>query len=1074
MPIEIVTSSKIKYQRSEYMIMLNWMLKVFRDGIKSKGKLSASFVLLAVLSVNITTASSFQGAIDNAAKTGDKLVLNHSSNEKQPQTINGTVTDSETEESLPGVNVMVKGTNTGTSTDSEGAFELNVSSLQDTLVFSFIGYQTSEIPISGRTEINLSLQPQTISGEEMVVVGYGAQNEATVTGSISSINADEITRSPAANTMEAIQGKIAGVDITTNERPGESGGILIRGNRSLNASNSPLYVVDGVPLSTGGIDLINPDDIASIDVLKDASATAVYGSRGANGVIEITTKQGDFDSFSLNFNSDLTFERLNDRQEMMNAAEYIKFRRDAYRRVDEYPEEPTLEDDARIFGGDAYAWENVRSGWSNGSFDASNVSTTDWTQHALKTGVSQNHTISASGGTENLRAYGSFGFLDEDGTQHGQSYQRYNTNLNVEITPVDWFRMGGNITGSYGDQKYGPSYYSELRNMLPYAVPFDSEGNRINLPGGDINIMNPVNEDEYRINNRETYRILGSIFAEVNILDNLEYRMNFGPEYRNWTNGRYEDEMSINRGAGEPGATNYAQYNSDVRRSWTLDNLIYYTESFQDHVIDLTLLQSATSYHQEGSSMTASDLPWDSQRWHQMNSVSSLDGYSTGLTESSLTSYMGRVNYSFDDKYLLTASARWDGASQLAEGQKWDFFPSAAISWRVSQEDFMQGQGLVDELKIRFSVGTTGNASIDPYTTKGAVRSVYYPWGSTVADGTLPSDPSLSDPISMANEELGWERTTQYNIGIDYGLLGERITGSIDLYTSRTNDLLLSRSIPSLTGYTSTLDNVGTTANKGVDLTLNTTNVETSDFSWSTGLTFSANRSRIVELATGEEDDLSNLWFIGERLNVYYDYEKDRIWQDTPEDLAEMERFNANGHSFRPGDIKPKDLNGDYTIDASNDRRIRGHSQPDWTVGFNNELFYKNWSLSFFLYSRWGFTIPGGEEFLQGRYAQRKVDYWTPDNPTNAYPAPNYNSAAGDPYKSSMNYQDGSFIKVRNVSLGYTLPASLTSNLNVSNIRLYTQLKNPGLLYSGVGWMDPDTQSSTFNRSLVFGVDLNL
>jgi len=325
----------------------------------------------------------------------------------------------------------------------------------------------------------------------------------------------------------------------------------------------------------------------------------------------------------------------------------------------------------------------------------------------------------------------------------------------------------------------------------------------------------------------------------------------------------------------------------------------------------------------------------------------------------------------------------------------------------------------------------------------------------------------------MPNEDLGWERTTQFNLGLDFDIFHNRISGSVDVYKSTTSDILMEMSIPSLTGYTSAWANIGKTANKGIDITLNTQNIKTRNFSWNSTLTLAGNKSRIVELSNGKEDDISNLWFIGQRLSVYYDYKKVGIWQNTTADQEEMAKFNANGSTFEAGDIKVADLNGDYKIDANNDRTIVGHSSPNWTGGFQNIFTYKNWELSIFMVSRMGYTVATGAEPLQGRYAQRLVNYWTEDNPTNDYPSPDYSSAAGDPYKSSMNYQNGSFIKIRNISLGYRLPQSVLDRLHVTNLKFYAQVTNPGMIYSGVSWIDPDLGGSTYNRGVVIGANLN-
>ena len=377
----------------------------------------------------------------------------------------------------------------------------------------------------------------------------------------------------------------------------------------------------------------------------------------------------------------------------------------------------------------------------------------------------------------------------------------------------------------------------------------------------------------------------------------------------------------------------------------------------------------------------------------------------------------------------------------------------------------------IDQLKLRVGFGSTGNAGVGAYTTEGRLATEYYTYGSSVQAGYLSSDPSAATPITYPDQNLGWEHTSQYNLGVDFSFFKGRIGGSLDTYTSKTTDLLENAIIPSINGFTRTLTNVGATANKGFEITLNTANIQTRDFKWTSTLNFAINKERITSLPSG--NDLGNLWFIGQRIVVYYDYVKDRIWQNTPEDLAEIAKYKANGQNFSPGDIKVKDLNGDYKIDPNNDKTIVGHASPNWTGGITNTFSYKNFDLSAFIFSRWGFTIPNiGAESLQGRFAQRVVNYWTPTNPTNDYPAPNYNSAAGDPFKSSMNYQDGSFIKIRNISLGYTLPSAVSKKLSLSNVRVYVQATNPGLIYSRVSWIDPDLGGSTYNRGMVLGLNV--
>lgn len=1010
-----------------------------------------------------------------------------------PVVVKGTVT-SETGEVLAGVTVNEKGTGNAVVTNAQGVFTITVSNANATLIVTFVGYEVKETSVAQGTTLSIALKPLKNNLDEVIVVGYGTKTRGTVTSSIVSVGAEEIRSRPVANALQAIQGKAAGVDVTSNERPGEMGSILIRGVRSINASNSPLYVVDGIPLNFGGVEAVNPNDIESIDILKDASATAIYGSRGANGVVLISTKRGKNGKLSTSYVGTLTIESLQNRQEMMNAGEYVEFRRDAYRRIrylnpaanatTTYPDQPTLADDQRIFGQDPIAFANIQKGWAGGTWNPSLVPTTDWTGYATQTGITQDHVISVSGGSQNVKGYGSFGYLKNKGTQVGQDFTRYSGKFSVDLTASKWFSMGGSVNTTYGLQNYGYSttnatgpgtIFAAAQGMLPYAAPFDSTGKRITLPGGDINILNPVQENDYNVNLRKNLRILGSVYAEAKLAKGLKFRVNFGPDFQSYMNGRWMDANSINRGAGNPGSTNYAQLNQTSRVSWTLDNLLYYDKTIRSsrhtHDLGFTFLQSSAYTRTETSSMTATKLPWNSQKWYRLNSVAALDAFSTNLVENSLTSYMGRVNYSLDQKYLLTAFVRWDGASPLADGNKWDMFPSVSLGWRMEKENFMKNATWVNQLKLRLGIASVGNAAVDPYTTLGALQPLYYTWGSAVQLGYVPSDPSAADPITYPDRNLGWEHTSQVNLGLDFSLFNNRITGTLDVYKTSTTDLLMSRVIPSVTGYTRMLTNIGETSGKGFDLSVTSSNVVKKDFSWSSTLNLSASREKISRLANGKVDDINNRWFIGQRISVYYDYDKERIWQNTPEDLAEIAKYKATSNqTFNPGDIKIVDQDRNYKIDA-NDRVLRGHSQPNLVGGITNDFTYKNWGLSVFIFSRLGFQRELGAESLQGRFAQRKLTYWTPSNASNDYQAPNYGSAAGDAFRSSMNYQNSSFIKIRNITLSYNLPGATASRWHMTNLKVYAQALNPGLIYSAISYVDPDTGGSVFNRGFVLGVN---
>ncbi|MFC3334257.1 SusC/RagA family TonB-linked outer membrane protein [Flavobacterium palustre] len=997
----------------------------------------------------------------------------------QTNTITGTVKDN-AGMPIPGANVLIKNTSSGVQTDFDGKFAIKAKP-EDILVASFIGMKTTEIKVGNQTNINFKLEDEGAKLEEVVVVGYGTRKKKDLTGSIVSVGAKEIESRPVQNAVQAMQGKAAGVDIGSNERPGTVGSINIRGSRSITASNSPLYVVDGIPLNSGGIDFINPTDIESIDVLKDASATAIYGSRGANGVIIVSTKKGKNGRFTINYDSAVSTEKINERAPLMNAGEYIELRRWAryYSNPTAFApgNAPTIANDKDIFlaTADPAAWANIEKGWAGGTWDGSKVSTTDWTKYVTQTGVTQQHTLSVSGGTEKMKAYGSFGFLDNTGTLKGQSYRRYNGIANVDITPTEWFSMGVSLNTSYGLNEYGLSnvgrsavassdgIYLTARQNLPYAVPLDADGNRIQNPGGDSTIRNVYEEYKYSQDQRLTLRFFGSLNAQLDFggfsktLEGLKYRINFGPDITSYRNGVFLDGKSSARSG-----TSFASLAKNQTISYTLDNLILYNKTFGKHDLGVTLLQSQTQYFNEESAMSAQNIKNPNNKWNALTTANvTLAGYSSNITESGLYSYMGRLTYGFDDKYLVTASGRYDGASQLAPGYKWSFFPSASLAWRIDKEDFLQNISWLSALKLRAGYGVTANASVDPYQTQPPLSQILYSTSSGVINNN-----------QLGNVELGWERTAQYNYGIDFGLFNNRISGSLEYYTSKTDDLLFNRNIPSVTGYGTTLQNIGKTKGNGVELTLNTVNVKTADFEWSSNLSASYQKSTIVELQNGKFDDINNNLFIGQTRGVIYGFENNGVWK--PEDAVEMNKFNAAAGStvFTFGNARPVDQNGDYKIDANNDRVILGSTEPKYIAGLTNTFNYKNIELSIFVIGRFGYLYDAGGENLSGKTSQRKLDYYTDDNTDAEYQKPIFSAGTGDLYNSIFGYKNGSFLKIRNISLGYNFEEDLVQKLGLSRLRVYVQAANPGMIFSKVKWVDLDTRTTYSNRGMTLGLNV--
>ena len=1009
-------------------------------------------------------------------------VLAYTSSYAQGKTITGVVTDA-SNLPVPGVNVIVKETKRGVTTDMDGKYSISASS-GETLVFSFIGFNTKEIKVSGASSYNVALESENAALQEVVVVGYGTRKKKDLTGSVVSVSAEEIASRPVTNAVQAMQGKAAGVDIGSNERPGQVGNITIRGVRSITASNSPLYVIDGIPLNSGGIDFINPNDIEAIDVLKDASATAIYGSRGANGVIIVTTKKGKNGKYTLSYNTSIITETINENAPMMTAGEYIDFRR--WGRYYAVPstnvkgDAPTIANDRTIFlaTADPTAWANIEKGWSkdaNGKdvWDGSKVTTTDWTKFVTRTGITQQHNLSVSGGTEKMKAYASFGFLDNTGTLLGQSFKRYNGTANVDITPTKWFSMGANLNFSHALNEYGQSntgrtavsssggIYTSARNNLPYALPYDSNGARILEPGGDNTIRTVIDEHLYSQDQRITLRAFASLYAQFDLgafsskLDGLKYRINFGPDITSYRNGVYLDAKSAIRSG-----TSFASLRKEQTISYTLDNLIFYNKTLGDHNFGLTLLASQTQYDNEESAMSANNVPNPANKWNALTPANvTLAGYSSNITETGLLSYMARVNYGYADKYLLTASVRQDKASQLAPGNKDAVFPSASLGWRLDKENFLKNASWINQLKLRAGYGVTGNAAVAAYSTQPPLSGIVQPTGSGLVNNS-----------TLGNQNLGWENTQQFNYGLDFSIFKSRISGSLEYYTSETEDLLLLTSIPTVNGFLNSNQNVGKTAGKGVELTLNTVNVRTEDFEWSSSFSGSYQKSQIEELLGGKNDDINNNRFIGQSVGIIYGFESNGIWK--PEDAAEMAKFNANGAGFTAGNARPVDQNGDYKIDANNDRVIIGSTEPKFIAGLTNTFNYKNFEFSIFVFGRMGYKFNTGGENSGAKGSQRAIDYYNDNNTDSEYQKPIFSAGTGDSFFPILGYRDGSFLKIRNISLGYNLSNELAEQIGVSKLRFYLQAANPGMIFSKIDWMDMDTQTTASNRGVTLGMNV--
>lgn len=555
-------------------------------------------------------------------------------------------------------------------------------------------------------------------------------------------------------------------------------------------------------------------------------------------------------------------------------------------------------------------------------------------------------------------------------------------------------------------------------------------------------------------------------------LDGLTYKFAFGPDFRHYRRGLFIDATS----AVKMGSANQANWNTDRRFSWTLDNMLMYNKKFGNHTLGVTFVQSASKYNSENASMSEKNVFISSYLWNNMGDIDIYDsekygaGMGTGKSENQMSSYLGRVNYSFMDKYLLTVSGRYDGASVLAEGNKWSFFPSMALGWRMDQEEFLAGLDWLEQFKVRFGVGTTGNSSVGAYGTLGKISNYWMPFSTGNEKIFVTNEPYYSNSQNeMPNKDLGWEKTTQFNYGIDYSFIGGRIGGTLDIYTSRTTDLLMKRSISSLTGYPNIMSNIGETKNFGIELTINAVPLRIGDFQWTSDLNFAFQKDEIVELAYGKEDDLANGWFIGESIAVHYGFENDGIWQES--DAATMAKFNENGSKFEAGMVRPKDQNGDFVIDDK-DRTIIGNKNPNFTAGWTNTFSWKGLELTIALDGRFGYMISTGGEGQLGMYQQREIDYWTPENTGAEWQKPIYNQSGGDPYASLLGYLDASFIKLRNLSLGYNFSKDICKKIGIESAKAYVQGRNLGNVYSSVDFLDLDLGTTYYNRGITFGLQV--
>ncbi|MGD8427690.1 MAG: TonB-dependent receptor [Balneolaceae bacterium] len=950
------------------------------------------------------------------------LMKRYAAPERKKETVTGTVTEAATGETLPGVNIIVKGTNIGTSTNGEGDFELNVPSLQDTLVFSFIGFKKQVVPINGRTNINIMMSAQALTGEEVVVVGYGTQQRKDLTGSLTSVSGDEVSSQPVPSVSDALQGKAAGVRVISSGVPGNDATFRVRGTSTIGNSN-PLVVIDGFP-TNAGLNQLNPSDIESIEVLKDASAAAIYGSRGANGVVIVTTKSGAGGKSQLNVDVYRGYQQVTSTVDMLGASQFARLHNEMMQN-NGLQENPDFSDPTSLGSG------------------------TDWLGRLFEIAPTQSYSVSYSGGNEKSNFYVSGNILDQSGVVTETGYKRYTLQLNTDTRLYDWLKFGNNLTLNHDVKTSGNYDIRHTMSALPTQPVFNSDGTYAGPQGrsswvGDI--VNPIGQAKLIDNSTNGYNVIGSVYGELDITDHLSFKSKLGLKANFWNSRTWSPQYDWQP---NPQAESYLyeQYNKNI--NWLIDNTLTYDQRFND-IHHLKVLVGTSAQENNFDFINGSVKGFSSEHTQQLtNGIEqpTLDGNGSSW---SLLSFMGRVNYSYKDTYLLTATLRRDGSSRFGDGNKWGFFPSGSLAWRISNEDFFHID-FVNDLKLRVGYGLTGNQEIGNYTFASALQTMEYNFGGSLVNSVVPN--------IMPNPNVQWETVEQYNLGVDASLLDNRIDVTVDAYVKNTKDMLVPMSVPVTTGYSDIAVpeiNAGEIQNKGAELTVSTKNLQ-GEFSWNTDFNISYNQNKVVSLndtiplPSGNIDFNYNVARIeaDHPVNAFYGYVTNGIFQTQQEvdnyavQVPGADPFNRTS----PGDIKFVDLNNDGVID-DNDRTYIGDPNPDFTFALNNSFAYRHFDLSIALQGVAGNEIFNANRiWSEGMSSARNqttatANRWTGEGTSNTMPRAVYSDPNGNTRASDRYIEDGSYLRIKTVTLGYTVPARLTEKMHVSHARLYITGQN--------------------------------
>ncbi len=968
----------------------------------------------------------------------------------QDKNIEGIVSDN-SGVPLPGVTVILKGTNFGTSTDFDGNFNLTVNT-GEIIVFSYVGFKTKEVKIGNSNTYNIILEEESTALDEIVVVGYGTRKKSDIISSVTTVKSEDLNRVPSSDIGDMLKGQAAGVFITPGDSgPGSSSNILIRGQSSINGGNNPIVIVDGVPV--GSINDVNSNDIASMEILKDAAAQAIYGARASNGVILISTKRAKEGKASISYNGYFGMQYINRNFDVYTPDEYAMLKREAFRTVNGGLYLP----DQDVFT--AIELESLQNGNS-----------IDWFDEVLKVAPIENHNFNFSTGSEKTKVYTGFNFQKQDGVIPGTDFQRLIIRLNVDQKLNSWLSLGLNTNWNIS-KKNDPGTGNTLERLVkasPLGVIYDENGDLALNPSGFQESINPLLDLDSTENLENNRNDIMNVFFDVKPFKGFNYRLNVSR--RSWNQRAEEYSTSKSNVGFQNGGLGQGKITFQQSSEWQLENIFNYDFEKNNHNLDLTFVQSINERRNDYFRNKASNLQNDIVGIYGLSSAEFNEPL-ISASERSLLSFVGRAQYGFNGKYYLTASFRVDGSSVFGTNNKWGYFPAVAMGWNVHKEDFMEDVNVLNNLKLRFSYGSVGNEGISPYGSLSTAEQRDYIFNDIKSSGYIPGN-------SLPNPNLKWETSTTFNAAIDFGLWKNRVSGTFEYYNTRTKDLLVNKTLNAALGYTRILSNVGEIENKGYELAINGYILDNKDFKINAGVNFSSNKNKIISLfgldedADGiEDDDVANQWFIGYPIDVDYNYKYAGIFQ-SQEEIDNSHQPYAEIGSIRLVDVDPNDG------DLNPDDRVITKKDPDWYGTFSLDVTYKDFDFSaqatavqgrkrnnpyYYSYNQ------GGD--LRGLFNGIKQNYWTPENTTGNWPRPNGGDSPD--FLNTLGLQDASFFRISLLTLGYTLPESLMNKLNMGSVRLYSTARNPVTITDYKSY-SPDQNPNAYPEqvSVVFGLQI--